>query len=124
MVRAIHLNRPSRDLWPDRRLRSIAATGGAHKVENAKQPRLIRPHANKVESAFGSQRGKIVWRIFVRILGDDFFAAPEMELVFVEMHELIDFTDEMHLNSAGVGIIDGAVPPLIEIEISAQLAVN
>ena len=47
-----------------------------------------------------------------------------MQLVFGEMDELVDFTDEMHLNSAGVGIIVCAVSPLIEIEISAQLAVN
>jgi hypothetical protein len=105
-------------------LRSIAPNDGAHKVENPEQPRLIRPHANKIESGFGSERRKLVWRIFIRILGDDFFAATEMELVFVEMHELIDFTDEMHFNPAGAGIVDCAVPPLIQIKVSGQLAVD
>src|SRR6266403_5359891 len=95
-----------------------------HKVENAKQSRLVGPHANKVESGFGSKRRKLVWRIFIRILGDDFFPATEMELVFVEMNELVDFTDEMHFNPAGVGIVDCEVPPLIQIEVCAQFAVD
>src|SRR4029079_13973417 len=98
---------------PDRRLRSIAPTGGAHKVEHAKQPRLIRPHANKIEYGFGSECRKLVRRVFVRILGDDFFRATEIKLLFVEMHELVDFTDKMHLNSAGIGVVDRAMPPLI-----------
>ena len=43
-----------------------------------------------------------------------------MELVFIEMHELVGFADEMHFNSAGVGIVDRPVPPLIRIEVCAQ----
>src|SRR5215831_9644032 len=95
-----------------------------HKVENTKQPRLVGPHANKVESSFGSKRSKLVWRIFIRILGDDFFPATEMELVFIEMYELVGFADEMHFDPAGVGIVDCPVPPLIQIEVCAQFAVD
>ena len=53
-----------------------------------------------------------------------FFSAAEMELVFIEMHELIDFTNEMHFNPAGVGIVDCAVPPLIQVEVCVQFAVD
>src|SRR6266436_5118058 len=106
-------------------------TSGTHalhlayrEIENAKQTGLVGPHPNKVESGFGSERRKLVWRKFISILSDDFFPATEMELVFVEMHELVDFTDEMHFNPAGVGIVDCAVPPLIQIEVCAQFAVD
>jgi hypothetical protein len=117
---------------PDRPCAIYARTGDgrqshlptAHKVENAKQTRVVGPQANKVESGFSSKCRKFVWRIFVRILGYDFFRAMEMKLMFIEMHKLIHFTDQMHLNSAGVGIVDCAVPPLIQIEVCAQFAID
>ena len=64
----------------------------------------------KLNPGFGSKRRKLVWRRLKRILGDDFFSATEMEFMFVKIHELIGFTDQMHLNSAGDEIPDCAMP--------------
>src|ERR1044072_6929848 len=93
-----------------------------HKVENPKQAGRICPHSNKIESDFGSKRGKLVRRIFIRILSDDVFSATEMEFVFVEVYKLIGFADEMHFNPAQPGVVDWPVPPLTQIEVCPQFA--
>ena len=66
-----------------------------------------------------------LWRVFIRILGDDFFTAPGNETRDLEMHEpLVGLTDQIHLNPAGFSIVDCAVPPSIQIEICAQFAID
>ena len=46
-----------------------------------------------------------------------------MKLLFVNVDKLVNFADEIHFDSAGSCIVDRAVAPLIEIEISTQLTV-
>src|SRR5215469_4093734 len=94
------------------------------KIKNAEQTRFVGPHSHKLESGFGSERRKLVWRVFIRKFGNDFFATEEMKLVFVKVNKLIGFTDEMHFNPASVDIIDCAVPPLIQIKVCAQFPVD
>src|SRR5207302_3644838 len=102
----------------------LSASRFDHEIENAKQPRIVSPHSNKLESDFAGERGKFFLRVFVGILGGDLFAPTEMELVFVKMNKLIDFADEIHFDATGTRIVDGSMPPLIQIEICANFAIH
>ena len=71
------------------------------KIENTEQTCIVSPHLNKFESRFARERCKLFRCVFVGKLSDDFFATPEMKLLFVKLNELVDFADQMHFDAAG-----------------------
>ena len=48
----------------------------------------------------------------------------EMKFAIAEMNRLIAFAEQMHLDAAGFGVVDGAMSPMIQVEIRAELAVR
>src|SRR5436190_21068970 len=94
-------------------------------MENGEHLGRIGPNARRLAETGGcSQPRKILERVFVGKLGDDFFAVAEAEFVSTDMDTLLALANKVHLDSALFFVIKRSMFPPRKIEVRAQLAVR
>src|ERR1041385_7041318 len=93
-------------------------------MENCEKFFGISPNTGELESSQSGEGAEAFDGVFVGKFCNDFLAGDEMEFAFTKMEGLRTRADQMHLDAVRLLVVDGAMPPLHEIEIGAQLAVG
>ena len=93
-------------------------------MKNRKEFLRIGPDFRDLEPGGAGERAEAFDAVLVGKLGNNFFARGEGKLALPEVNGLIGFADQVHLNPGGVGIVNRAVPPLLEVEIRPDLAIR
>src|SRR6266478_8617066 len=94
------------------------------KVEYPEQPGVVSPEFDEIKPGLASQRDETVWRVLVRMLGQDFFTGAEAKLSIAYVNCLIGRADQIHLDATCFRVVNRAVSPLIYIEICAAFAIQ
>src|SRR5204863_3183650 len=94
-------------------------------MENSEHLRRIGPNPRGLTKTGGrSEPRKILERVFVGKLGDDFLAVAKGEFTSADMDALLALAYEMHLDPALCFIVNRAMCPPRKIEVRAQLPVR
>src|SRR6185369_6086175 len=82
----------------------------------AEQPGRIGPGGMGAPAGASGQPGELIEIVFIRTLGVDGFTFPKDEDLAGDMHRLFTPADQMHLDTALVPVIDGAMAETGEVE--------
>src|SRR3970040_1031439 len=91
---------------------------------DAEQPLGIRPALDRREARGPSQLLELADRVLVGGLGVDRLPLPEAELAAVDRDRLRLHALQMHLDTAGRLVVEGAVAKRRKIKVGAELAID